>query len=255
MIRFLIPAYNEEKNLRVLLKRIDTLMKEDYLDYHVLIIDDGSRDNTLGLIEEYRSEIPVRVVSHPTNYGVDQAFRTGFREILKECEPRDIVITMEADNTSDIHIMEKMIAKIGSGDDLVLASCYAKGGGVEGTTRFRLFLSACANGLLKTFFPIKGVNTYSSFYRAYRSETLKKAFQLYGDHFIEEKGFVCMVEMLIKFHRMNLRISEVPMVLKGQLRDGQSKMKIFPTVLGYCDVIRRNFLRRNWTSRSKNGPK
>ena len=97
-------------------------------------------------------------MSHPTNYGVDQTFRTGFRKILKECEPRDIVITMAADNTSNIHIMEKMIAKIGSGDDLVLASCYAKGGGVDGTARFSLFLSTCANGLLKIFFPIKGVN-------------------------------------------------------------------------------------------------
>jgi len=148
-------------------------MREDYLDYQIIVVNDGSRDNTVALITNYAQSMPVLVVSHRVNLGVHEAFRTGFREALKQCDPRDIVITMEADNTSDIHILEKMFAKIASGDDVVLASCYASEGHVEGTNWYRRILSECANLLLRAFFPLGKIRTYSSFYRAYRVEILQ----------------------------------------------------------------------------------
>jgi len=243
MIYIVIPAYNEEDNLRVLLKRIDAMMREDCLDYQAIIVDDGSRDNTALLIEQYAITMPVSLVTHPVNFGVHEAFRTGFKEVLSRVEERDIVVTMEADNTSDIRVLEKMLAKIASGDDLVLASCYAKDGGVEGTVLHRHILSGCANLLLRIFFPLKGLHTYSSFYRVYRAKILKDAYARYGDRFIEEKGFVCVVEMLVKFARMGVRISEVPIVLKGDLRQRKRKMKIIPTIKGYLKLIYKQAIR------------
>ncbi len=77
------------------------------------------------------------------------------------------------------------------------------------------------------------VCTYSSFYRVYRAPFLEYALRSYGVRLIEERGFVCVVEMLLKFGLLNARISEVPLRLDGQRRKGASKMKVLRTIRGY----------------------
>jgi dolichol-phosphate mannosyltransferase len=93
------------------------------------------------------------------------------------------------------------------------------------------------------FFPI-GVKTYSSFYRAYRAEVLNAAHEAYEGKLIEEDGFVCMVEVLVKLDRLSLRITEVPMLLKTNMRQGNSKMKVLRTIRGYLSFIARDALFR-----------
>ena len=56
---------------------------------------------------------------------------------------------------------------------------------------------------------------------------------------LEEDGFACMTEMIIKLSRLPIRISEVPMVLDCNIRQGQSKMKRMKTILAYFRVIRK----------------
>ena len=134
-----------------------------------------------------------------------------------------------------------MINNIKSGYDISLASCYAKEGGIEGTTLDRKILSLGANTLLKIFFPIKGVKTFSSFYRAYNAGMLKKAFKAYDNKLIEMPGFVCMVEMLIKLWRLKIKIIEVPMILKFNMRQDKSKIKIGKNIRGYLKLIKNEF--------------
>jgi dolichol-phosphate mannosyltransferase len=239
MIHFVIPAYNESQNLPTLLEKISSCMQEYGLNYSVLIIDDGSSDDTNAVIENLSARYPLKSIRHIDNRGAGQAFLTGFQEILKCAKNDDIIITKEADNTSDLSIIKNMIDKINGGSDLVLASCYADGGGIEGTNPLRIFISSSANLLLRLFFPINGVRTYSSFYRAYKVPLLKQFFSVYNDHAIKEKRFACMVEMLIKLNRITKNISEVPMVLRGNMRRGKSKMKIIRTTIDYLFLISR----------------
>jgi dolichol-phosphate mannosyltransferase len=89
-------------------------------------------------------------------------------------------------------------------------------------------------------FPIRNVKTYSSFYRAYRASVLRRAIDAYDGKLIEEPGFVCMVEVLVKMHWLGIRISEVPMVLKIELRKGSSKMRILNTIRGYIRFISKH---------------
>ena len=129
----------------------------------------------------------------------------------------------EADNTSDLSVLSEMINKLNMGYDLVLASCYLEGGGVEGTAVHRKLLSFCANLLLRITTPLKDIHTFSSFYRVYRASLIKKACEIYGDTLIQEKGFSCMVELLLKLAKLRIKIAEVPMILKGNLRVGKRK--------------------------------
>lgn len=239
-----VPAYNEEDNIGTFLDRIQTLPEHLHLQ-RIIVVDDGSVDNTRVIALSYADRLPVRVQSHQRNQGVGQAFRTGFAAALEVAQPLDVIVTIEADNTGDLGILPEMVRQIGDGSDLVLASCYASGGGIQGSNWFRMLLSKAANLILKIAFPGPKVATYSSFYRAYRSEILRRAMLHYGDRFIEEPGFVCMVEVLIKISRLTDRITEVPMLLSIDERIGNSKMRVFRTIVGYLRFIVRDFsLRR-----------
>lgn len=235
-----VPAYNEEDNIGVFLDRIQTLPKHLPLR-QIIVVDDGSVDETRVVALSYAGKLPVSVESHEGNQGVGQAFRTGFAAALKIAQPYDVIVTIEADNTGDLGILPEMVRQISQGDDLVLASCYASGGGVRGTNWWRMFLSKAANLILKIAFPKPKVATYSSFYRAYRPEILHRAIEIYGNDFIEEPGFVCMVEVLIKISRLTDRIVEVPMVLSVDERIGSSKMRVIRTIISYFRFIMHDF--------------
>jgi dolichol-phosphate mannosyltransferase len=237
-------AYNEEQNIGLLMENI-LAMGYGRDAYQVIVVDDGSRDATVNIVGAFADKMPITIIRHSNNQGVGAAFRTGFDVALHLADPDDVIVTMEADNTSDLAILPEMVHRVASGtSELVLASCYTRGGGIEGTNLWRKFLSWSANLLLVLAFPIRNVKTYSSFYRAYRASVLRRAIDAYDGKLIEEPGFVCMVEVLVKMHWLGIRISEVPMVLKIELRKGSSKMRILNTIRGYIRFISKHLFGR-----------
>ena len=252
-VLFVIPAYNEASNLPSLLDNTSQRMRAIGRPFHVIIVDDGSRDRTREIALSYAGSISIEVVSHETNLGVGAVFRTGFRRALEIAGPDDIVVTKEADNTSDPAILERMLSAIDGGYDVMLASCFAVGGRVVGSTLDRHILSFCANLLVRTFLPMPGVRTYSSFYRAYRAGVLRCAVRAYEGRLIELRGFACMVEMLVKLGRLPIRIGEVPMVLQAKLRKGPSKMVRMVqlrTIGEYLTLVVRHAFRSRRTERN-----
>lgn len=236
---FVIPAFNEAKNLPSLFDEIELAVGQT--NHKIILVDDGSTDGTKEMLAEHSASLPLIIVTHPRNVGVGAGFRNGYTRLLglPGTSPDDILVTIEADNTSDLKILPAMISKIDGGADLVLASCYAPGGRVEGTNWWRVILSAGANALIRTLFKMHNVHTYSSFYRVMKLQLLSKLSKTYGSRMIEEPGFICMVELLLKFRRIGARIDEVPMILKGSRRKGASKMRVISTTLSYLKLISR----------------
>lgn len=243
MLRFIIPAYNEENNVGTLIENTRKFAESGNHVYQIIAVNDGSTDRTRAILGDMQKRLPLVILDQPVNKGVGEAFKLGFSYVAREADATDVIITKEADNTSDLVILDSMIKKIGEGYDLVLASCYMPGGRVNGTNIYRRILSAGANLLVKSVTSLNEVHTYSSFYRAYRATLIKKAHEVYGEKLIEEKGFSCMVELLLKLAKLNIRITEVPMVLNGNLRKGRSKMKVLKTIGEYIRLIARNIVR------------
>lgn len=237
MLIFLIPAYNEEKNIEALLMNTKVFAEKSGYGYRIVIVNDGSTDSTLKILKRFQEKMPLVILDQEVNKGVGEAFKRGFTYLVKESNDEDIIITKEADNTSDLSVLIHMIEKINGGYDLALASCYMRGGGVVGTVFYRRLLSWGANLIIKTVTPLKNISTFSSFYRAHKAVLVKRVYSAYGESFITEKGFVCMVEMLINMSKLNIKICEVPMMLKGNLRQGRSKMKTMPTIKAYLRLI------------------
>jgi len=241
LIFFVAPAYNEEKNVPRLIRKIDDHCKGASLDYRLVIVDDGSRDRTAEVVRAEGAGKPCELITYTPNKGVDEAFRRGLTHALEIATDADVIVTLEADGTSDLGILPDFLEKIRGGADLVVASYYAPGGEVRGTVWHRKLLSKSANLLIRAVFKLEGVRTYSSFFRAYRPSALRSTVAKYGELY-RAKGFACVLELLIRIHRAGFRVTEVPMVLKGDERVGKSKMKVAKTTVDYLKVIGRNAL-------------
>jgi dolichol-phosphate mannosyltransferase len=237
-----LPAYNEEENLGALLERLDETMYDDGLAYRVVIVDDGSSDRTGQVAEEYAKYIPIRIERHKVNQGLGATIRDGLYVASTMCADRDIIVVMDADNTHTPGLIRSMTRLIQEGSDVVIASRYQPGSYIRGVPVHRTLLSLGARFLFQLTFPIKGVRDYTCGYRAYRGPVLREAFQKYGEQFINEDGFQCMVDILLKLRVMGVIFREVPLILRYDLKGGASKMKIVHTVFHTLALmLRRRF--------------
>lgn len=246
MLIFVSPAYNEELNIGKLIDKTHHYCAEHKMSYHQIIVDDGSVDNTAEIVkrETQARSLPVTLIRYHPNRGAGEAFRAGLTQALSLAKEEDILVTMESDGTSDLEILPALSQKIAQGADVVIGSCHARGGRMLGNAWHRVFLSRCANILITTLFSMRGLTTLSSFYRAYRPSALRKVLQAYGS-FSEERTFSFVVEILIRFARLGLKIEEVPMTLDNEKRLGKSKMKIMKNMMGYLRITRRNLVSKN----------
>lgn len=238
-----LPAYNEERSLPNLLERFVALVPElerRGVGLRVLVVDDGSTDGTIAAAERFRGRLALEVIPHGVNRNLGAGLRTGLTGALERCAPDDLVATMDADNTHDpalLPVMKEILDRDRA--DLVIASRYCPGGQEIGLTRLRQFLSRGASFLLTLVARVPGARDYTCGYRLYRAAMLRRAVAAWGDRLIEEVGFVCMAELLVKLGRGGAKVSEAPLVLRYDLKEGASKMKIMQTISRYFVMARR----------------
>lgn len=235
MIIILLPAFNEEKSLPALLpkiKRTMTALKEEFV---VVVCNDGSLDKTGYILQQNMSELPLIVISHTINRGLGETSRDLFENAAQISKPGDVIIRLDCDDTHEPDIIPSIVERVRSGYDVVIASRFVTGGAQHGVSAYRGFISRCANLFMKVFFPIKGLQEYSSGFRGYRAEKIKEAIDFYGNNFIQLKGlgFTCTLEKLVKLKMINATFSEVPFVLRYDQKQSDSKMVSSVTTVGY----------------------
>jgi dolichol-phosphate mannosyltransferase len=235
---FVIPAYNEERNLPRLFADLETRPSLFPAGSRIVIVDDGSQDETCSVIERYDGPLPVELVRMGRNQGPGAAFRAGFTQALAGCPDDALVITLEADTTSDLDALPTMLARAHEGVDLVLASWV-----MVKVSWLRRMLSEGSGKFVRAALGVDAT-TVSSFFRVYRASLLKEAASHYGDDFIREPGFVCKAEVLAKVAALGARIEEIPVGLDTSLREGKSNMPIIKTTLTYWRMCARMRLAR-----------
>lgn len=237
-VHFVIPAYNESASIGDLIDRIGEFCTQASLKFRILVIDDGSVDKT-GEISRDRAQIwPVEVLRNDPNGGLGYTIRRGLKTASETAGSEDILVTLDADLTQDPKYTLSMLNEISKGADVVIASRYRKGSKVNGLSLFRLGLSYGASAFIMLLRPIQGVRDYSCGFRAYRSSAIKWGFERFGDNFISEQGFACMVEIAERL-RDNAIFKEVPFVLHYEAKRKSSEIKVWPTILAYIRVMMR----------------
>ncbi|MBM3307539.1 MAG: glycosyltransferase [Candidatus Eisenbacteria bacterium] len=235
MLVLVLPAYNESEAIGPLLDRVAPAFRETEGPASVLLVDDGSADGTADLARAKAAELglELEVAAHDGNRGLGAALRTGLSRGTELAGGDGVVVVMDTDNTHDPALIPTMAAKLTSGFDVVIASRYAPGGKEVGLSPRRRVMSRGASLLLRLLVPVRGARDYSCGYRVYRASTLRRAFEVYGDEFITESGFVSSAEILLKCAWLPARIGEVPLVLRYDLKGGASKMNVGATVRRY----------------------
>jgi dolichol-phosphate mannosyltransferase len=229
-VHVVLPAYNEAASIGSVLKALEQARGETGMRLHAIIVDDGSVDDTRAVVRGYRGDLPVTLVEHPGNMGLGAAIRSGLLRAVEEASDRDIIVTMDADDTHTPAAIGQMTAQIEEGLDVLIASRYQRGSVVVGVPLMRRFLSYAASILFRAAFPIRGVKDFTCGYRAYRASVLRAAFARYRQEFVNQEGFQCMVDILLKLRPLNLRFGEVPLILRYDRKGGKSKMKVASTV-------------------------
>jgi dolichol-phosphate mannosyltransferase len=241
-----IPVYNESQNLKPLSVDLLSLAQELYPTYRlqVVLVDDGSTDGTPQLASKLFGDKDFTLLAQQYNHGPGFAFGTGFEHLASVLEPSDWVLTMEGDNTSDHRIVKQMLSRTREGYEVVLASPYLYGGGIENTNSTRVLLSHGGNFFIKWMLGLRGILTMSSFFRLYAGTTILRLQTAFGPRIIEHNGYEGMVELLAKLVYTQASISEVPMVLDTSQRAGKSKMRVARTMLGYFSLVKA---KARWT--------
>lgn len=243
MITLLLPAYNEAVNLKAM---FEFLAKHPVVD-KVLVVDDGSTDETVSLVEGFcRSLVRpvIEIVRHEKNQGLGAALRTGIRHLCPKLLPDDIVITMDSDNTHPLDIIPLMCEKIQRGADLVIASRFCPGGKEFGVPLTRRILSCGLRLLVNILLSAEDVTDYSSGCRAFRGAVIKKLYDRHGEDIITEAGFTGVLELLFKLIALKIEVNEVPLILRYDRKVGKSKIRVMSTVVSDIWLLVRMLLKR-----------
>lgn len=117
-ISVVIPSYNEERNIKKeVLKEVGDYLKNQKLDYEVLVVDDGSSDNSVELIKKYiQKNNKFKLIQNPHG-GKAIAVITGMEEAQGE-----IVLFTDMDQATPINQLDKFISKFAAGYDIAIGS-------------------------------------------------------------------------------------------------------------------------------------
>ena len=109
------PCYNEAGNVGQMIEQA-VKVGEDYgIDYEVVVVDDGSRDESAGIVRQWSEKNPrVKLVQHSANQGYGAALRTGLKSVSK-----DLVFLTDGDNQFHLSEIEKLFSQIDSCDAVV----------------------------------------------------------------------------------------------------------------------------------------
>ncbi len=221
-LSIVIPMFNEAESAETALKRVEEALASFQGTYEIIAVNDGSLDNTLEILKEVeRKNGKIRVASYSRNGGRGKALRTGFRESKGE-----IVASIDADLSYDPRYILDLVQILKKEEDIdiVLASPYMPGGGVDGVPFFRLWVSKTGNKILRFAMPNR-IYTSTGIFRAYRKRVLDSLE-------LESDGKEIHLEILSKAIALGYRVKEVPAILRGREK-GRSKFKFKKTAASH----------------------
>ncbi|MDP8003139.1 MAG: glycosyltransferase [Caldisphaera sp.] len=212
-ISIVLPTYNESGNIIPLINRIDEIMKKsDCYSYEIIVVDDNSPDGTYKLVEEIsRKNNNIKLLLRKEKRGLSSAIIDGIK-----ISKGDYIIVMDADFQHPPELIPLLLEQaLKNNDDVVVASRYKKGGGIEGWSFTRKLISKGASILAKLLVPESNrtsdpMSGYFIFKRS--SVDIEK---------VKPIGYKILMEIL--YAHPSLKVSDISYVFKNRYK-GKSKL-------------------------------
>src|ERR1700757_549536 len=213
-IAVIIPCYNEEECVADVFNEISSIkIPNCYIE--PVFINDCSKDNTLALLKSFNA----KVLDLSVNLGIGGAVQTGFKYAL--LHDFDIAIQLDGDGQHPSDQIVNLIAPIMTNKaDVVIGSRFLEKEGFQSTFARRLGINYFK--FLNKFLVKKTITDNTSGFRAINNKALKEVCNYYPDEYPEP-------EAVILFSLNNLRIKEIPVVMRERI-GGQSSISSFKSI-------------------------
>ena len=196
-----IPAYNEGERLGPTLEKVLAYVRQQGWDAEVIVVNDGSRDNTAEIVRAFARKNPIlRLVENPGNHGKGYSVRNG---ILNS--RGDIVVFSDADLSSPIEEMSKLLHALAGGADIAIGSRWLRAElQTQRQSLHRQLFGRVFNALNRVVLGLKFKDTQCGF----KAFTRRAAQTILPLQRIERWGFD--PEILFLARKFGFRVEEVP---------------------------------------------
>ncbi|GAA4246280.1 MULTISPECIES: polyprenol monophosphomannose synthase [Winogradskyella] len=211
----IIPTYNEIENIESIIRAVFSQQK----DFHVLVVDDNSPDQTGNIVKGLQNEFKNRLflVERKEKSGLGTAYIAGFKWALERSY--QYLFEMDADfshNPNDLIRLYNACANDGA--DISVGSRYVKGITVVNWPMSRILLSYGASRYVRLITRMRVKDSTAGFV-CYKRSVLE-AINLEKIEFV---GYAFQIEMKFKAHKKGFKIVEIPVIFKDRTK-GKSKM-------------------------------
>jgi glycosyltransferase involved in cell wall biosynthesis len=187
------PAYNDQHTIEGIVRTAALEMQKVTSDYEVLVVDDGSRDETGPLLDRLAAELPyLRVIHHDSNMGYGAALITGFKNSRK-----DVIFYTDGDGQYDVREIHKLLKELGPNIDLVNGYKLKRS-----DAWYRVVIGLLYRRLMRFAFHLS-IRDVDCDFRLFRRHVFDKIT-------LESRSGVICVEMAKKFEQARFRMVEVP---------------------------------------------
>lgn len=212
----IIPTYNEKENVAAIIEAVMSLP----IEFHVLIIDDGSPDGTANIVKDLMATTytdRLFIVERSGKLGLGTAYICGFKWAIEH--GYDYIFEMDADFSHNPHDLLKLYdACANQGADVAIGSRYVTGVNVVNWPMGRVLMSYFASKYVRFVLGVDIHDTTAGFL-CYRRQVLE-TIELDKIRF---KGYAFQIEMKFTAHKCGFRIQEVPIIFVNRVL-GSSKM-------------------------------
>ncbi len=200
-----IPAYNEEKNLRPTVKKLTAAFADSGIPYEIIIVNDNSVDGTRAVIRELMNEDPgIATVDRTPPRGFGRAVRAGLDAVTG-----DLVMLYMADASDDPKDAVRYYEYIEAGYDCVFGSRFMKGSKVTNYPPFKLVVNRIVNKCMQLLFWTK-CNDLTNSFKAYRTRVIRECGPYRACH------FNITIELSLSALIRNYNIMRIPISWEGR---------------------------------------
>lgn len=197
----IIPAYNEELRIKETLLDVHNTLSQYNFGYEVIVVNDGSSDNTSGVVDDLRKNIPsLFLINNEKNHGKGWVTRQGIM-----AAKGDIRLFMDADNSTKVVEVIKMLPYFEQGFDIIVGSRCLEGSNISvKQPKIRIFLGWVLRTVIHVLIPVGVVDSQCGF----KVFTERAANLIFPKQTIFRWAFD--VEILIIAKKNKLKIKEMP---------------------------------------------
>ena len=210
----IIPARNESENLQSCIGGIVEVLKKNQINHEVLVIDDGSTDNTHEVVTSMIKRYPsIRYVRNEDKNGFGRAVRLGLQKFSGDAVA--IMMADRSDSPKDLVMYWKTLQE---GYECVFGSRFIKGGQVLDYPLVKLIANRIVNTMIRIAFNIKS-NDVTNAFKMYRRNVIEGCKPLISPH------FNLTVEIPIKAVIRGYSYKVLPISWKNRTH-GETKLKL-----------------------------